>query len=77
MKLCRVHEAQSCGAFMYLNSVGPWSDVPEDACSSGLVHVLHTVNLLKYYIYLYNNYLQITRMSKSEPPTVIMFFIRA
>lgn len=45
IKLCCVNEAQSC-AFMYLYSVGPWSDVLEDTCSSGLVHILHTENLL-------------------------------
>lgn len=33
--------------FKYLNSVGPLSDVLEDACSSGLVHILHRDDLLK------------------------------
>lgn len=45
MKLRLVHEAPSCAAFTYLDSVGPRSDVLKDACSSGLVHILHTENL--------------------------------
>lgn len=47
MTLCCVNEAQSCAAFVYLYSVGPWSDVLQDARKSGLVQVLHTENLLE------------------------------
>lgn len=38
--VCCINDAQPCDAFMYLYNVGPWSDVLENAGSSGLVRVL-------------------------------------